>query len=151
MKNIIIRKSKKSDIEKGLLEVFIEGYRFHQNGRPDVFDIETDEELKEVLEESFDKCDNLVAIIDEEIVGHLSFQIKSRKSKKLHIDELVIKEKFRKQGVGKALINEAIKIAKENDCKRVEFDCWLFNTNALSVYEHMGFEHQRIAFEMKLK
>ena len=35
--NIIIREATIDDLNKGLLKVFIEGYRYHQNGRHDVF------------------------------------------------------------------------------------------------------------------
>lgn len=42
--NIEIRTASLADINNGLLEVFIEGYRYHQNGRPDVFSSLSDEE-----------------------------------------------------------------------------------------------------------
>ena len=32
-----IREATIDDIDKGLLKVFIEGYRYHENGRPDIF------------------------------------------------------------------------------------------------------------------
>ena len=151
MENIMIRKATLDDINNGLLEVFIEGYRYHQNGRPDVFNIESDEQLKEVLINNFDRLENIVAIIDGKIVGHLAYKIVKRNNGKLDIDELVIKEEYRKHGIGKALIEEAKKIAKDNDCSRIELNCWLFNENALAVYDHIGFEKQRIMYEMKLK
>ena len=36
---------------------------------------------------------------------------------------------------------------KENNCKKIEFNCWTFNENALAVYDHMGFKRQRIIYE----
>ena len=48
------------------------------------------------------------------------------------------------------LIDKAKTIATENHCKRIELDCWIFNKNALDVYEHIGFNKQRILFEMPL-
>ena len=47
-------------------------------------------------------------------------------------------------------MNELIKIGKENNCERVELDCWTFNENALAMYEHIGFKKQRIMFEYDL-
>ena len=46
--------------------------------------------------------------------------------------------------------NEAQNIAIENNCDRIELSCWLFNKNALEMYEHIGFDRQRIMYEMKL-
>ena len=54
-------------------------------------------------------------------------------------------------GFGKILINEVKRIGLEKDCKRIEFNCWMFNENALAMYDHLGFERQRIMYEMKLK
>ena len=146
-----IRKATTDDIDKGLLEVFIEGYRYHQNGRPDVFNIESDEELRKELVNNLDRCENIIAILDGKIVGHLAYRINERHGGVLYIDELVIKEEYRKHGIGRSLMEEAKKIALDNNCSRIEFNCWVFNDNALAVYDHMGFEKQRIFYEMKLK
>ena len=35
--NYKVREATLNDLDKGLLKVFIEGYRYHQNGRPDIF------------------------------------------------------------------------------------------------------------------
>lgn len=43
---VIVREATLDDVDKGLLEVFIVGYKYHQNGRPDVFLDKSDEELK---------------------------------------------------------------------------------------------------------
>ena len=47
--NLKIREATLNDFDKGLLKVFIEGYRYHQNGRPDIFANLSDEELKLLL------------------------------------------------------------------------------------------------------
>ena len=47
-------------------------------------------------------------------------------------------------------MDDAKRIAKENDCDRIELNCWLFNENALAMYEHIGYKRQRIIYEMKL-
>lgn len=51
--NIEIRSATLEDINNGLLEVFIEGYRYHQNGRPDVFVDLSLEEFKQDLINGF--------------------------------------------------------------------------------------------------
>lgn len=148
--NLKIREATLNDFDKGLLKVFIEGYRYHQNGRPDIFANLSDEELKNDLIQNFNRFTTLVILDDEKIVGYLSYIIKKRHTGKLDVDQLVILEEYRGQGLGKKLMEEAKKIAKENECDRIELNCWLFNENALNMYEHIGYNRQRIIYEMKL-
>lgn len=148
--NILIRDAKIEDIKNGLLDVFIEGYRFHQNGRPDVFVNITDDELKEDLIKNFEKFNILVLLADENIVGYLAYNIKEKHTKKMDVDQLIIKKEFRYHGYGKMLMDKVREIGKENKCDRVELDCWMFNSNAIAMYEHIGFDRQRILYEMKL-
>ncbi len=148
--NILIRDAKIEDIKNGLLDVFIEGYRFHQNGRPDVFVNITDDELKEDLIKNFEKFNILVLLADENIVGYLAYNIKEKHTKKMDVDQLIIKKEFRYHGYGKMLMDKVREIGKENKCDRIELDCWMFNSNAIAMYEHIGFDRQRILYEMKL-
>ena len=148
---MIIRKATLEDVENGLLDVFIEGYRYHQNGRPDVFVNLTSEELKQDLIDGLSKFTILVLIDDNKIMGYLAYDFKAKHLKKMHVDQLVIKENVRGRGYGKMLMNEAIKIGKENACDRIELDCWCFNKDALAMYEHIGLNKQRVLFEYDLK
>lgn len=47
--------------------------------------------------------------------------------------------------------DEIHKFAKDNDCKRVKFNCWNFNSDALEFYNKLGFIEQRIVFEKEDK
>ena len=151
MNNLQIRKANKEDINNGLLEVFIEGYRYHQNGRPDIFTIQSNEELEKDLIRIFESDSMIVITDNNKILGYLSYKIKEKRVKLMDIDQLVIKETNRGQGLGRKLMDEAKKIAEENNCARIVFNCWSFNENALKVYDHMGFKRQRIMYEMSLK
>ena len=148
---MIIRKAELKDIDKGLLDLYIEGYRYHQNGRPDIFKVQTDEELANDFMRIFEKDSMIVLCNENEIIGYLSYKIKETRVKMMDIDQLVIKEGIRGKGFGKMLIEEAIKIAKDNNCVRIVFNCWTFNENALKIYDHLGFKRQRIMYEMSLK
>lgn len=148
--NLIIREATLDDINKGLLEVFIEGYRYHQNGRPDIFANLSDEDLKNDLIQNFDRLSTIVILDNDHIVGYLSYKIKKHHTGKLDVDQLVILEKYRGEGLGKKLMDDAKIIAKENGCDRIELNCWLFNENALAMYEHIGYNRQRIIYELKI-
>ncbi len=148
--NVKMREATLEDINKGLLEVFIEGYKYHQNGRPDIFANVPDEDLKKNLIQNFDRLTTIVILDDERIAGYLSYKIKKHHTGKLYVDQLVILEQYRGKGLGKKLMDEVKKIAKENNCDRIELNCWLFNENALAMYEHIGYNRQRIIYEMKI-
>ena len=93
----------------------------------------------------------IVILEDDVIVGYISYKIKEKHSKKLDVDQLVIDEKYRGKGLGKKLMEEVRNIALKNNCDRIELNCWMFNNNALKMYEHIGFDRQRIIYEMPLK
>ena len=146
-----IREATINDLNNGLLKVFIEGYRYHQNGRPDVFADLSDEDLKKDLIKQFENLSILVIIDNDIIIGYLAYKIKEKHVKKLDVDQLIITEKYRRKGLGKALMNEVKDIALKNDCDRIELNCWIFNEEAITMYEHIGFGRQRIVYEMPLK
>ena len=147
---IEIREASLLDIENGLLEVFIDGYRYHQYGRPDIFENLSDEELKQDLIKNFESFTIIVLTENNKIVGYLAYRIKEKHVKKLDVDQLVISKDSRNKGYGKMLMNETKNIAKKLGCARIELNCWLFNEKALAMYEHIGFERQRIIYEMKI-
>ena len=146
----MIREATINDINNGLLEVFIEGYRYHQKGRPDVFSNLTDEQLKEDLMNNFERLSTIVILDEGKVVGYLSYVIKEKHTKKLDVDQLVILEAYRGKGLGKKLMEEAKNIAIKNKCNRIELNCWMFNKDALGMYEHIGYKKQRIMYEMDL-
>ena len=147
--NFSIREATLNDIDNGLLKVFIEGYRYHQNGRPDIFDNLSDEELKNNLIKVLEELPVIVILDNGTVVGYLAYFIKKHR-KKLEVDQLVILEEYRGKGLGKKLMDEATRIAKANECNRIELNCWLFNENALAMYEHIGYVRQRTIYEKKI-
>lgn len=146
----MVREGKFEDINNGLLKVYIEGYRYHQNGRPDLFIDITDEELEDKLKRDLEKNKFLVVLKDNEVVGYIMYEIKETKHKKIYINQIAVQNAYRKQGYGKLLIEELKKLGALMDCKKIELNCWVFNEDALAFYEHLGFEKQRITLDIKL-
>ena len=58
--------------------------------------------------------------------------------KSLYLDDLYVKESYRKLKIGSALLNEVMKIAKAENCKRVRWQVLNWNANAISLYEKAG-------------
>lgn len=124
-----IRDAKKEDLSNNLLDLYIQGFRYHYNARPDVFGNKTDEQLENDLLNELDKL-NFLILEDSTIKGYIAYHIKDKHDRILWIDQLVIDEKYRKQGYGKKLVNKLKEIAKNEKCKRVELNCWSFNQDA---------------------
>lgn len=149
---MVIRDAKLEDIENGLLELYIDGYNMHYDGRKDIFLSMSDEELRmSLIAQLDDDMENFILIVEnEKIVGYASYQYKNRATKSLWIDELIIDEAYRKRGYGKRIIEFLRKRALENECARVELNCWSFNDVALAFYKVLGYSEQRVVLEKEV-
>ncbi len=56
----------------------------------------------------------------------------------LYIEDLYVRPQFRGKGIGKALLNEVIKLAKERNCGRVEWVVLDWNKPAIDFYKNIG-------------
>ncbi|HEX2087519.1 MAG TPA: GNAT family N-acetyltransferase [Solirubrobacteraceae bacterium] len=58
------------------------------------------------------------------------------------LEDLFVREDARNSGVGRALVQGTIDLARERGCRRVELDVNEANAPALAVYESFGFSAQ---------
>jgi GNAT superfamily N-acetyltransferase len=82
----------------------------------------------------------LVAVSDNEIVGFATyfFTYHSWTGKGLHLDDLYVKESFRKSGTGKRILDHIINLAKKEECKNVRWMVSSWNLNAIDFYKKIG-------------
>ncbi len=95
----------------------------------------------------------LVAKYEEKIVGFASLTIKDSLwdgGKLGHINELVVDRFYRNKGLGKELLEEIIKVAKEKSCERVELDSAFRRKKAHLFYTSQGFEKCNFLFSKKI-
>ena len=81
-----------------------------------------------------------VAEGDNRIIGFASFfpAYYSWTGKALYLDDLFVKEKFRKIGLGKQLLEAVIRHAKEEKYKKIRWQVSKWNTHAIAFYKRMG-------------
>lgn len=60
----------------------------------------------------------------------------------LWLDDLYLREEFRGQAIGKALIVELCRIADEMDAGRIDWTVDISNDRAIGFYEHLGAKRQ---------
>lgn len=61
----------------------------------------------------------------------------------VHIEDLIVSEPARHQGVGHLLIERVQQWADEQGVKEIELDVWEFPTSALAFYEQLGYQTTR--------
>lgn len=80
---------------------------------------------------------NLIARINNDAVGYISFSSVLDEAELLKI---VIKKNYRRKGIGKLLLKEAIQYLKARGLKTVFLEVRKSNCAAIVLYENMGFE-----------
>ncbi len=103
---------------------------------------------KELKGESYNEGDLknhhiFVAVVDGEVVGFISFNKKIEEDewfgKHFHMDHIVVDDKFRCKGIGKALFNAILEKAKRNKTN-IKIDTLVTNLPAINFYEKLGFK-----------
>ncbi len=77
---------------------------------------------------------------DNEIIGYATyfFSYHTWIGKSLYMDDLYVKETFRKKGIGKNLIDSVIAFAKKENCNKVRWQVSNWNKNAQDFYQKIG-------------
>ncbi len=68
-----------------------------------------------------------------------------------YLCDLVVDQEHRGSGVGTALVEEAVAVARQHGCRRVELDSGFHRTAAHQFYENRGFEKRAFLFSRVLK
>jgi len=100
------------------------------------------------------KIEILVADADNKVVGYLT--INYNKSlldvgATAIIDELIVTKAYQKRGIGKQLVNSAIKYATRHGCSEIGVGTESNNTLAKGFYKACGFKEIGVIFEKHLR
>jgi GNAT superfamily N-acetyltransferase len=77
---------------------------------------------------------------DGEIIGFALFYFVyyTWVGKSLYLDDLFVKEAYRGNGVGRALLRKVLDFARRNECKRVRWQVLEWNRPAIEFYRKLG-------------
>lgn len=96
--------------------------------------------LEQMIEErKFFRC--FIAKADNhEIVGFATFffAFYSWTGKAIYLDDLYVQQAYRKQGIGKRLLEAVIDLARTENCKKVRWQVSEWNVHAIDFYKRMG-------------
>ena len=67
------------------------------------------------------------------------------------LEDLFVEESARGSGLGRAMVEQVIEVARERGCRRVELDVDVTNAPARALYERMGFVNKSEGGSLFLK
>lgn len=82
--------------------------------------------------------------VNEELAGYLKVNTDEAQSEQLgqdtlEVERIYILSRFQKVGLGKVLMDEAIKLANKKNKNKIWLGVWEKNLNAIAFYEKAGF------------
>ena len=152
---MVIRSIRRSDyaaVDALLLQI----HQVDVAGRPDMFSpigryMTRDSFVSLVTSE------NVIAILAQEkgkIIGCCFVSMLERSAmahmKSAYIDLLVVDEKHRRRGIGRAIFHEVRKRAGKAGAKRIDLMVWSHNPVAESAYKAYGMTPQRTVYEISI-
>ena len=147
-----IRKSDYAAIDDLLLQI----HQVDVDGRPDMF-WPIEQYMTRDSFESLVANKNVISILAQErgeIIGCCFVSMLERSGmahmKSAYIDLLVVDEKHRRKGVGRAIFGEVQRRAKKVGAKRIDLMVWSHNQIAESAYQSYGMVPQRCVYEISL-
>lgn len=136
MSEFTIRKATKQDIPQ-IMEL-IRAIADYEKMSDEV--IATNESTENAMfNENITKC--LLALENEKIVGYALYFYNYSTfigTKGLYLEDLFLYPETRGKGYGKKLMNELFKIAKDENCGRMEWCCLNWNTPSQEFYTSLG-------------
>ena len=114
----------------------------------------SENDLREVIfgENKFVNC--LVAESENEIAGYAIFfpVFKSfRGERSMFLEDLYISPKLRGQGFGLKMLKEVARIAKHQNCVRVDWQALKWNKSAIEFYKNLGAETDDENLDFRLR
>ena len=95
----------------------------------------------------------IVAVLNDRIVGFCSLSVKNNFWKAGYIgnvDELVVDQNHRGQGIGKTLMRRIEEIAIRNRCTKIKLDSAFHRKESILFYENIGFKAKLISLQRSL-
>ncbi len=134
--NFKIRKGERKDV-KSILDLIIELAIFEKE--PDAVEVTVDDLLNDGFGET-PVFKFYVAELDTEIIGMALFyeRYSTWKGRAIHLEDLIVTQKYRGKGIGKALYDSVLSFALDKGVKRVAWEVLSWNIPAIEFYKSTG-------------
>ena len=149
-----LRPATKEDYDV-LFELFSETQTMHYVGMPDFFKpAKKDKFFYTYFDEVIKSEDkHLIIGFDNDkpfgyiyyVISKLPQNVYRTEERIIYINHIVVKKSYQGRGLGRALINHAMHVAKKEKIKKIGLDVWLFNEGAIKFFHNQGFSvHNQI-------
>ena len=93
-----------------------------------------------------------LALSDDEVMGMILFYptFSTWKGPMLHLEDFIVTEKARRQGIGRMLLDHFLEIAGERKVSLVKWEVLDWNTPAIRFYEKYGVTIEKDWWNVKL-
>ena len=120
-------------------------------GRPDVRDTPEEREHAAAFARYLERPDAVALVAEDagEIVGFVDLELRQRLnflSAQAWIPDLVVAERARGRGIGRALLEAAEQIARERGCWGMSLESASWRTDSHAFYVHVGWNDSGKAF-----
>ncbi len=125
----------------------------HRNGRPDMYPGLQSKYTLEQVRQRLSTPDNGVFVADYNgsAVGYVFCDIITEgDGLTLYVDDLCVDPQYRKNGIGKSLLDHAAAYGKEKGCRYLMLNVWEFNESAVKFYENYGLKTRSRHMEMSI-
>ena len=145
--SFIIRELKEEDLSNGFVETL--------SNLSEVGKLANDTIRKrEILREIKNKNYRIVIAEDNQnhqIIGSATLVIEQKfihnGGKAGHIEDVVTRKGYEGKGIGKEILKELIKIAKDNECYKIILDC---DEKLVNFYEKTGFKKHSVMMRLNI-
>lgn len=90
------------------------------------------------------------SVVDNRLVGFIWFFEKGTLERSVHINHFVVHENYRGLGIGRQLLKEVEKYAKDRGIHEIELLVTKQNDGAVTFYEKNNFEVERLVMKKRL-
>lgn len=154
---MVFRLAKENDFDM-VHELMSQIFEIHLQRRPDVFK-QGDPYTFEHYMESINNEDQMMIVAenDEMVVG-VCHMVKRYRGKAqivrerylAFIEDFCVHKDYQRQGLGRALYEEAVKRAKTWNADSIELNVWKINEEARKFYDSIGLKPKSTIMEIKL-
>lgn len=154
-----IREAHSQDLE-GVSEIFSLTHALHRQAHPEIFQEAGDpNDIKDYLLTGIQTDDAVIFVAEAngEIIGAILAILRQPAEISVlvqrtyaSIENLVVAEAYRQQGVAQSLMNQVVLWAQARGLKEIQLTVWDFNQPAITFYEKLGYEmlHHRMRKEL---
>lgn len=146
---VVVREASSKDVP-AVLGLLVELGRPKPAGQPET------EAFERMVGEYITDTDKrvLVALAGGKVVGMASVLLLPRlnhTTQELYIPELVVSQRYRGRGLGRALIKYCDKIVAESGCHRMRLESGNLRTSSHRFYRDLGFEQSALSFSRDVR